>query len=234
MQGAGAKAGVENISLAQCITHNVAVSCCRDHGMCGWEGSQALPGQVGLSGTEEHTPAPPSVSMERPELSPTCQVSHQQHSRVMKAAQALWRRSWFIHIPVNCFFCNVFSLLLYWLYQLLFCSKFLWALWASRRRQKTALSTSWNLQKCLTRLQLSENLCLSGSPQPWVWATHAVLQQHSAGARSLWGCSRVVKNCSSFEKGMWTEAQWYRSSYRHSELHLSRVIKIIIWIERVL
>lgn len=28
----------------------------------------------------------------------------------MKAAQALWRSSWFIHVPVNCFLHNVFNL----------------------------------------------------------------------------------------------------------------------------
>lgn len=65
---------------------------------------------------------------EKPELAPTCQVRHQLHPGVMKAAQALWRSSCFIHIPVNCFLPNVFSLLLYWFYLLLSCSKFLWAL----------------------------------------------------------------------------------------------------------
>lgn len=158
-----------------------------------------------------HTCPTLCIHGERPELSPTCQISHHMHSKVMKAVQALWRNFWFIDLPVNYFLHNVFRLLLCWFYQLLSHNKFLWALWASWSRQKIALSTSWDLQKCLARLQLSRNL--SGSlnpPTAWVWATCAVLQQPSAAAGSLWGCSQVVKNCSSSEKGKWTGAQWYR------------------------
>lgn len=107
-----------------------------------------------------HTCPTLCIHGERPELSPTCQVSHHMHSKVMKAAQALCRNFWFIHLPVNCFLHNVFRLLLCWFYQLLSHNKFLWALWASRSRQKVALSTSWDLQKCLARLQLSGDLCL--------------------------------------------------------------------------
>lgn len=66
-----------------------------------------------------HTCPTLCIHGERPELSPTCQVSYQLHPGVMKAAQAFWRSSWFIHVPVNCFLHNVFSLLLYWFYQLL-------------------------------------------------------------------------------------------------------------------
>lgn len=71
-----------------------------------------------------HTCPTLCIHGERPGLSPTCQVSHQMHSRVMKAAQILWRSSWFIHVPVNCFLHDVVSLLLCWFYQLLSCYKF--------------------------------------------------------------------------------------------------------------
>lgn len=208
MQGTEAKAGLENIPLALCITHSVAVSCCRDHGICGWEGSQALPVQVGLSGAWEHTPVPLSVSMERgqsclPPVSQPPDAESWKQLRPFGEAPGLYMSLWTAFCIVSLTSAMLLVLPTAVLLHLL------WALWASRRRQNPALSTSWNLQKCLVRLQLSGKLCLDPSISPQSeCGKRAVPSQPSAG--SIWGCSQVVKHCSSSEKGRWTGAQWYR------------------------
>ena len=133
----------------------------------------------------------------------------------MKAAQAPWKSHWFIHLKLAAFsitsLASCCTVVTSWA-GVLSCSKFLWAPWASWRSWKPAVSTSWKSQKCLARSELSGNRCVDHCTLPAApgWATRRVLQQRSAGTRSLGGCSRMVTNCSSPERGMWTGAQWCR------------------------
>lgn len=80
------------------------------------------------------------------------------------------------------------------------------------KEPKTSCIYKLKIAEVLGKVAADGNCCVDPCtlPAAQVWATHAVLHQHSVGTGSLSGCSQMVKNCGSPEKGIGTRVQWCR------------------------